>query len=563
MKAYVYKFLLTVFTSILLFSCGEELLVEPRTDVTSGFVFLPDNSISTSEVNQIRQKDFVSLGDLSLGDVSRTWTLSSGNFLKSNFRASDTLGLKSFIDTNKGKSTSDNIVHVLFDQGGMQSVTYRGIFPIATDVRFSNDTISTVKNSDGKWEVSKVYQFEVFPDPVPSFIVTQEDVEITENKIVIEAGESLVFTDLNTETSIGLPNTRTWRFNGGSVETSRAQSVEVFFNSLGTFRAGSITTTRSAPLRTDVLKIIDLEIEVIPSTKPYVVVPGSLVADMENNNIEFKVGGEIQSLATGEIKNFTVRVVNPDAGFNEKININAIKIDSDDKTKIVLSVDPLFNTDQVTITYNPTTDPAAPGGIRSVDERLLQSFVDEEVLVPLGENILPEDWATFGSASTINETNRWKAADAFGYWVGNGNNSPDNPVYLRSTERGANRTPSSMSYTHREGLNSVRLQGTNFNRSTGAEPYEAGTYRVSYEIFRESANIVKMTNTNALNIDWDLSAVPLGEWTTVTQDVVVASAIAVNRRLDTNITLADNPAMVKGDKIYFDELKFIKINPRE
>ncbi|GAL81925.1 hypothetical protein JCM19274_105 [Algibacter lectus] len=106
---------------------------------------------------------------------------------------------------------------------------------------------------DGVWQITETFTIKVFDDIKPVFKVmkgTEEVLSISETDmptaanssswktVTIEAGEELTFIDM---TTVGEPDKRTWTFNGGKVETSGNETINVPYFSLGTFKAGSIT----------------------------------------------------------------------------------------------------------------------------------------------------------------------------------------------------------------------------------------------------------------------------------------------------------------------------------
>ena len=155
--------------------------------------------------------------------------------------------------------------------------------------------------------------------------------------------------------------------------------------------------------------------------------------------------------------------------------------------------------------------------------------------------------------------NQTRKADAEGYWVGASNDAlkPFWRVEDKSFDGIA-----SMRYMNPNGIEDLTLQGSDFSKPNGVA---AGTYYVSYRVYLEVGNTMKGFS-NAIQdpfqlITWDLESLPRGEWVEIGQ-VVTTGDISSGRRFDLKIDASENPGVTGEQIMYFDNLKWVPLNPR-
>ena len=458
-----------------------------------------------------------------------------------------------------GGLATDNTVNIRFDQSGIHEVMLKNMF---------KDSVTGGVQMNQYWEVEKIFTIDVFADIKPEFKIFKGDEEILNvlagnnpsagdsnswPTVTLEAGEELTYMDLST---IGRPDGRTWSLNGGSPDSSNAESASIGYYGLGTFEAGSVLVKRTDAEKPDgeTTKIIPLKIEVIPSSQPFVQV-GQIREDA-SEVISFSVSGQIATL-DGEEGNFTVHVVNAAAGYDQNIAVQSASINSSDLTKVDLVLaEPIFNSDDITIEYTA-------GNIVSVDTRVLESFGPVNVRMHENESIIGEAWAGYEVAST-----NWKKAFAEGFWVGNSNIQAD-PFFARNDVM-INSGVASMRFKSPNGIETKALQGSNFTKG-GATPHgiptlPAGTYKVSYMVYLEAGNTTQtfrtiLQNEGGIVTLWDVSTLPRGEWVEISSEITT-TVDATNKRFDLKFDANDNSGVTGEQIMYFDDLTWRPIELR-
>ena len=298
-------------------------------------------------------------------------------------------------------------------------------------------------------------------------------------------------------------------------------------------------------------KLIPLNIEVIPSTKPFELTGK---ATLEDGVISFAVTGEAET-AVNQKGFFTVHVTNTAAGFDQDIAIDNVSINNADATIIEVKLgESTYNTDEIEISFTG-------GNIVSVDSRVLQDFDATPVSFDLGENILSTNWAGFEDSTT-----NWKGAFLSGYWVGptnddNGSNTA--PIFMQSDEQVHPTLGGKYSVRYQFDLaKTMKLQGSSFSKPNGIA---AGTYRVSYMIYLEPGNTMKnfrsILQAPFQIIEWPIETLPRGEWIKISQDVTTG-AVNSGKRLDISVDPAVNPGASGTQTMYLDNLSWIELVPR-
>jgi hypothetical protein len=111
-------------------------------------------------------------------------------------------------------------------------------------------------------------------------------------------------------------------------------------------------------------------------------------------------------------------------------------------------------------------------------------------------------------------------------------------------------------------IEGLTLQGSDFSKPSGVA---GGTYYVSYQVYLEVGNTMKGFS-NAIQdpfqlITWDLESLPRGKWVEIGQ-VVTTGDISSGRRFDLKIDASENPGVTGEQIMYFDNLKWVLLNPR-
>jgi len=506
--------------------------------------------------------NYIGFRDVSKNALTHSWSIPTDtNLLNGNFNAEQDTIYTNFVGAAGPLDSSEKLINVIFRNPGIKEIALRNTF---------KDSVTESVLTNGVWVVNKIFTVNVFDDVKPMFKImkgTDEVLTVSEADmpseadaaswptVIVEAGEQLTYIDL---TTTGDPDARTWSFNGGAMDMSGAETVNLSYNGLGNFTAGSITSKRNDAAKPDgeATKLIPLKIEVVPSSQPFVL-NGMITEDSEV--ISLNVTGEIETL-TGEEGNFTVHVVNTAAGFDQNIPVQSATVNSSDATQIdlVLSA-PIYNSDVITVEYTA-------GNIGSVDFRVLESFTATNVLLHRSDNIITGaglDWTGYEVEATTG--NFLKKGYAEGYWVGN-----TNVPFLNLTRTTAlsNSGASSMKYESPSGVTTVKLQGSWFThgaKSTFAiATLPAGDYDVSYMVYLEPGNTMLAFETEVQGgvlTTWDISTLPRGQWVEVKNTINIATALT-NKKFDLKINASDNVGVTGEQIMYFDDLSWRLLEAR-
>jgi len=539
-----------------LVSCEKDEYDTPFGDFSS-FKWYTSTDVQDADY-VIALDNYIAFSDVSQNAISHTWSIPAGtSLLNSEFTENDSI-YTPFILSNGALNTEEKLINVLFREPGIKEIILKNVF---------KDSVTNSVPDGDKWSVEETFTITVFDNIKPAFRVMNGDEEIitvTENDlpnvsdaaswptVTIEAGEQLTYVDM---TTTGEPDARTWNFNGGNIDTSGAESANVFYNGLGNFLAGSINSRRTDAAKPDgeATKLIPLKIEVIPSTQPFVI-NGSVSEDV-SEVISFNVTGEI-GILTGEEGNFLVNVVNTVAGFDQNIPVQSAKINNSDATQIDLVLsEPIYNTDEITVTYTS-------GNIVSVDTRVLESFGPESVEMFVEGVLNPE---TLGyEVPWAGVDNQFKNANTEGYVAVHNADNAAGPLYYWRDESMAYDGNSSMKFeTPAAGIpNNARLRAFVFVDLNGG-PIPANTYLPTVWVFMEVGNTMTTMQYNlqgGLVLNFDLSTTPRGEWVRVELPLETTPGVD-SGRIDLNIRNAgQNDAQVQ--KMWIDKFDLLIMEPR-
>jgi len=553
-------FIISVLILTFITSCDDSEYQAPYGDFSSLSWTTTEGFEDSNYVSALN--NYIGFRDVSKNALTHSWSIPTDtNLLNGNFNAEQDTIYTNFVGAAGPLDSSEKLINVIFRNPGIKEIALRNTF---------KDSVTESVLTNGVWVVNKIFTVNVFDDVKPMFKVmkgTEEVLTVSEADmpseadaaswptVIVEAGEQLTYIDL---TTTGDPDARTWSFNGGAMDMSGAETVNLSYNGLGNFTAGSITSKRNDAAKPDgeATKLIPLKIEVVPSSQPFVL-NGMITEDSEV--ISLNVTGEIETL-TGEEGNFTVHVVNTAAGFDQNIPVQSATVNSSDATQIdlVLSA-PIYNSDVITVEYTA-------GNIGSVDFRVLESFTATNVLLHRSDNIITGaglDWTGYEVEATTG--NFLKKGYAEGYWVGN-----TNVPFLNLTRTTAlsNSGASSMKYESPSGVTTVKLQGSWFThgaKSTFAiATLPAGDYDVSYMVYLEPGNTMLAFETEVQGgvlTTWDISTLPRGQWVEVKNTINIATALT-NKKFDLKINASDNVGVTGEQIMYFDDLSWRLLEAR-
>jgi hypothetical protein len=537
-------------------SCEKDEYKTPYGDFSSFKWFTTNGFQNTDYV--IALDDYISFSDVSQNAVSHSWSIPAGtSLLNSEFTENDSI-YTPFIIGNGALTTNKKLINVLFREPGIKEVILKNVF---------RDSVANAVPEGENWRVEETFTITVFDNIKPAFKVMKGDIEVlnvTANDlpnaadaaswptVTLEAGEKLTYVDL---TTIGEPDARTWNFKGGAIAMSGAASVNVFYNGLGNFLAGSINSKRTDASKPDgeATKLIPLKIEVIPSTQPFVI--NGTISENVSEVISFNVTGEIGTL-TGEEGNFVVNVVNTVAGFDQNIPVQSVTINGSDATQIDLTLSaPIYNTDVITVTYTA-------GNIVSVDTRVLESFGPKSVEMFV-EGVLNSE--TLGYEVPWDGTgNQFTKANTEGYVAVHNADNAAGPLYYWRDESMAFDGNSSMKFeTPDTGIpNNARLRAFVFVDLNGAT-IPAGTYLPIVWVYMEVGNTMTDIQYNFQNgpvLNFDLSTTTRGEWVRVELPLETTPGVD-SGRIDLNIRNTNqNDAQVQ--KMWIDKFDLLIAEPR-
>lgn len=549
-------FIIVILSSVLMLGCNEDDYVPPYGDFSS-FLWTTTSGFEESDY-VLALNNYVGFRDLSRNAISRTWDIPEGTkILTNDFNENDTI--YSNLVVGAGPSTlSGNLINILFDEPGMKEVG------LSTILR---DSVENAFRNGENWQVDQTFTINVFDDIKPAFKVlkgTEEVLNVSAADmpdfanqsswptIEIEAGEELTYIDL---TTIGEPDERRWTFEGGNIESSIRDTISVLYNGLGNFVAGEVRVFRDSNDKPDgeETKLIPLNIEVIPSTKPFVI--NGNISESIDEVISFNVTGEIATLF-GEEGNFTVNVTNAATGFDQNIPVQTVSVNPDDATRVDLILTaPIYNSDVVTVSY-------ASGSITSVDARTLQDF-DSQVVVMDFQGAMNVDGFTGFETPWGGGGNQYKKANTEGYFAQHNANNPNGPLYYWKDDSFARIGDSSMKFeTPETGIpNLARLQGSAF---TSLSPVTAGSYLPTVWVYLDADNTMSTIEYNFTadtNFVFDISTTPRGEWVLLTLPEVTLGDIN-SGRFDINIRGAgQGDAIVQ--KLWIDSFDLLIVELRQ
>ncbi|MDE5417534.1 hypothetical protein L3049_05885 [Labilibaculum sp. DW002] len=369
-----------LFMLLLVVGCDDEY--EPLNDYSDVNWY---TDMSHARPNSIGLDKYMSFADLSQNALTHEWQLDPNfddKFLTGRIIRQDS-NYVDFIDENAGSVSYDNTVHVLFTSPGLHNLRLYNTFKEYVEF-IGNDTLAAVKQGD-VWVIDTTFVLDVYDTLQPAlklFLDGNEVLDLPANSAVneldsaswptleIEAGKAINFVDM---TTIDRPTGRTWIIPGGTGGKSDSTELNYFYR-LGTFKPVMVSSRNSKNVPYGYKRQpIPLKIKVIKSTLPFEVAGNAM--ELEDETIQFSLTGEIVPFFNQE-EFFTVHVTNPNTGFDEEIEVQAAKVNSELGNVIDLTLSqPIYSYDDVvTISYSG-------GEIISLDERNLVDIVDAPVVM--------------------------------------------------------------------------------------------------------------------------------------------------------------------------------------
>lgn len=553
---------------LLVVNCGEDEYADfTAPDELSDVSWIISIDRYALDPYSINANTFMSFMDLSVGAISHEWTIEEGNsYLKTGFGLKDSL--EPFVDISKKLTVTDEKIHVLFRNEGINKVRLYNKFDRPVIYKSSKGTLSAVKEGNF-WVIDTTFSFDVYANIKPAFRILQDGIEVlkvtgddmpslddeaTWPTVQVEAGASLTYEDL---TTVGRPNARSWAIPDGSPTATNGVSAIVKFFKLGTYNAGTMKSSRITPLPTAATeKIIPLKVNVIPSSQPFKL--NGLIKEDVSETISFQVTGEVTPFSGQEDK-FTVKVKNTASGFDQTIAVQTAKVSSANATIIELKLaSPIYNSDEITVAYSG-------GGITSTDTRALASFTANKVQMYFTKNILTANsWASYETENTGNLATAF-AGPSGAFWVGAPlNGSAADPIWSRTTDK-AFEGAASMKF------NVDGIKGTYQLHTYGLgliDKIPAGTYKVSFMVYLEAGNTMSGFWTWGGEVTelapevWDLSGLPRGQWVKM-EHVVTLAAITAKKKVSIVVNPAGNTNAGTGRQtMYLDDFSFIEFEAR-
>lgn len=358
--------------------------------------------------------DHISFIDASVGCLSHEWILDEGcRFMINDFddKSDD---LSQYIDPDKGKSSSDDTVHIYFESAGKKTITLKNTFAEEVSFNGTPDGLKIYEDVEsGCWVAEKIFLIDVYGTIVPKFEVYREvedgagalewemvvmnDDPLIKSEITINVGDRVKFVDVTTEGSVNewswfVPNAA-----GGDTDsfTHNSQAAEVTFTNVGTFSNARLTATRNLgsdsylPNAYAIVNIpltVNVEKSTAPLTIKETVAPALNSAD--KSIIQVSLSSGVSSLSADAGDEFVVTVNNVESNVvDHVVAVESVAINDENNTILDLKLsERLYDNDTSTISYTGAT-----GKIISESDTDLAAFETRDVAMPAPTSLISEE----------------------------------------------------------------------------------------------------------------------------------------------------------------------------
>ncbi|RED96017.1 hypothetical protein [Marinoscillum furvescens] len=440
----------TLLLAVVFMACEEDYVAPTDFSDVGWYTteFRKDSALWSAGIN-----GYVSFSDLSVNALEHAWIIPGGAFfLEGTITRKDTVYSDKIV--NRGDTVSDEkTIHVLFTEPGQQIVTLRNYFKDSVAFR-GLDTVAAVQQPDGRWLYEKQFMVDVYDSIKAEAKIFYKGAEIplSEDTLVIEAGESIDFVDVSTQ---GRPNDRGWSVAG----KNSADSIStVTFTRLGVYSA-TLRSSRSGeniPGGSDFLRIPN-PIKVIPSSLPFEQI--GTITEREDETIVLSFNGEFEDFG-GQESFFTV-----DVEAVGEIAVKKVEKNPADGSQLLLTLsEPIYQNDNITVSYSG-------GNLTSIDTRSLESFSNEPVEMYQNPNLAGPDsgFEVGGAGGTAGWEPTWDSSGSIEY----------------STEQAASGSYS-LKLSYEAGGNFVSAQSSTTSEFFQLE--EGVVYELRFKVFVDPSN---------------------------------------------------------------------------
>ncbi len=540
-----------------LFSCEDEY------EAPSDFADVSWYTSSKSDyVMHLAEREYYSFMDLSQNELSHKWIVTADSvdgefaFLGGPIPAKPD-SIETYINPDMiGLSdTKDKTVHVLFQKAGTYKVRLYNTFD--RPVTYKGDSILESVFENGAYVIDTAFTVRCFGDLEPEYALYSD--ELHENLIPtgvdangdtlnyeIEAGGKIYAVDMTQKDN---PTGRTWICKEAYIPKPTDSVSVLSFSALGNtmITLQSIRTGDNFPEATENLKI-PLKINVIKSSIPFEPQVGN---ELENEIIEVSFNGEVDAESLiGKEQDFSMRIFNKDANYDELVPINKITVLESNKTILQFKMaTPIYATDSLRLNYTPGEN----GAILSTDQREMQPFENKWVKM-------------FVHELCTDPVFKFDGAKAMASWAADW----DNGFYYEMVKDPAATDSTRLGNSLMVDMTKNTVEGKGAFKITCKQAFEtmkANTpYQFSYSIYTPSTTELHKSATVRIMVpyNWgdvkqcwaDYSKAVDDDWTTITQTIEFTED-----KIGRSFSLQVNQTEVNGI-IYYDDFSIIKIEAR-
>lgn len=378
-------------------------------------------SYGSSTTREISVEDFNTFMDLSVGSVSRTWTIPEGTFFLEGPIPNNLDDHNPYIINPGATTSSDRTVHVLFKEGNSNTVVnFHNEFADSTSFSFPaywdtsvtpaafKDTILFTKKVGDKWIMEYDIVLDVYDTIVPDLEIRDMNDNILDHKtldtIYVTFGDELIFKDLtgaDLEKNNARPTRTSIRLSSIEKEGEEEQSFGIFnsilyyddpadyytnpevYNTLntetvvfdraiGNFKcvlASQRERTEDLDADSDVYDV-PVVFKVSPLDEDFT--QTGTVIELDDDRIVIPFSSKFNPIEGDVRANFTVKVDNIERSI-ASVTSAALKVDDVPNTGVlIITLDTALiptDKDKVTVSYD-----GANADIKSLDNRPLLAF---------------------------------------------------------------------------------------------------------------------------------------------------------------------------------------------